>query len=485
MKKILFLIPLLFSTNIFATSITNKHLELRKKLENQTISFPQAFYEYGKTKEIISEINRVKDWYDFDKDGALDYLEIYRNFTDPKNPDTDNDGILDGDFKESMEYTYTVCVDLRLIKPYDIEYMDKQFFQEVEVVEETDEYIDIKLYIYPYTKFNETITSNKNWKQDNLEVKDYVEYMKNNYDPELKQKILKDLNKAGIYPDKLSDKKLVSEVCNYIRSFRQLKDLSTDYHMWDWFVEKDGENYKFTNASFENDFITEQKINITLKEFNKKYNKQYTEQDLINLIGDPEKQFDEKIIGSCSSQAKVASLIFNSIGIPCKSTLIQTIYDVTNINKNDDLYKYNYEKVNKITNEHTKKHILKGIEARNGSGHSLNQIYIGNQWYLIDIPANRYNVEPIYNDQVMFALYGDYDYSDKFLQTCYNFASRLKDYDINKISINKKFNETYKKNNIESLGYKFFDINDFEGNHIKKEIKDFINSYQSKIIFIK
>lgn len=481
MKKLtLILLTLLMSTNVYAKDIT-----LRDKLNSQSISLPQVFHEYGKTNETISEINRVKDWYDFDKDGALDYLEIYRNFTDPKNPDTDNDGILDGDFKESMEYTYTVCTDLRLIKPYDIAHMDKQFFQEVEIVEETDKYIDIKLYIYPYTKFSETLTSSKKWKQDNLEVKDYVEYMKVNYNPELEQKILKDLESVHIYPDKMSDKKIVMKVFDYVRSFKHLSDLSTDYHMWDWFVEKDGENYKFTDVALENKFITEQKVKNTLQEFNKKYNKQYTEQDLINLIGDPEKQFDEKIVGSCSSQTKVVSLILNSIGIPCKSSMIQTVYDVTGINENDELYKYNHEKASKITNEFTKNFILNGIEQNNGSSHSVNQIYIGNQWYLFDVTSNTYNIEPIYKTKFMLNAYGDYDYSDKFSQTCYNLTSGLKDYDINQISINEKFDKVYEKNNIESLGYKFFDINDFEGNHIKEETQKFINSYQSKIISIK
>lgn len=481
MKKVLFLISLLFSTNVFGMTIDNKQLELRSKLQNESISLPQVFYEYGKNDEVINEINRVKDWYDFDKDGVLDYLEIYRNFTNPKSSDTDSDGIKDSDLKESMEYTYTICVDLRLIKPYDIEYMNKQFFQRVEVVEENDDYIDIKLYIYPYTKYDETITSNKNWKQDNLEVQDYIEFMKENYDDKVRQVILKDLEEQNIYIDELTDREIVSKVCSYIRSFNQLTELPTDYHMWDWFVEKDGDNYKISDIAFKNGFITEEKINKTLREFNNKYNRKYTKQDLINLIGDPLKQFNEKIIGSCSSQAKVASLILNYIGIPCKSTVIQTTHDVTNINNNDELYKYNYEKVNKLTQGLAKQSILNGIKLYNASSHSVNQIYIGNQWYLVDIPDNKYNVEPIYNNKIMISLYGDYDYSDKLSQTAYNFISRLKDYDINKITINSKVDKNYKKNNIESLGFKFFDINDFIGQYMDKQTVDFIASYQPKM----
>lgn len=81
--------------------------ELRKEigqlLSRKEISLSQLFERYGKTDPVILEINKVSSGYDYDNDGLLDYYEVYRNFTDPDKPDTDGDGILDGDWEERAD----------------------------------------------------------------------------------------------------------------------------------------------------------------------------------------------------------------------------------------------------------------------------------------------------------------------------------------------------------------------------------------------
>lgn len=62
---------------------------------------------------------------DTDSDGLIDYDEMRKYLTDPANPDSDNDGVFDGNWDERREYTrtYKVVVDLRM--PYLLDYMNE------------------------------------------------------------------------------------------------------------------------------------------------------------------------------------------------------------------------------------------------------------------------------------------------------------------------------------------------------------------------
>lgn len=480
MKKLLFIVAsLLMSTNLYAKDIST---ELRKELESKGISFPQVFYKYGEGPEVMNELNRVKDHYDFDKDGALDYYEVFRNFTDPKKPDSDGDGILDGDFKESMEYTYTMVYDYRILKPYDVDYMNSVFSQQVEVVNETDDYIDVKLYLFPFTKLSDTFSYNKNWKQDNLKVEGYSEYMKENYDPVFHKALLEDLASEGIYPDKLTDSELVNRVSRFIMDkIDTLHDLSSDYHMWDWFVEEKDGKYQFKEEVIKRKFIDhsgKNNIDSILKEFNAMYNEDYNQDDLLSLIGSTKNQYYEKKMGSCTSYANMTSLIFNALGIPTKALAIQTVHDITEINNNDEMYQYNYEKFNGLSNNKMKNQILNGVKKLNATNHVMNQMYIGNQWYMIDMTAYLKNIDPIYGELTLFYITANYDFDEILNIISHRFITRLDEYKDTDVKINNRFNKNYTKNNLESLGYKFYDVSDKYGEHTTPKTMKFIDKYE-------
>jgi len=61
---------------------------------------------------------------DSDNDGLPDLVEQYATFTDPQKADTDEDGLLDGEWDERREFTYTVRVELELLSPIDVAQMN-------------------------------------------------------------------------------------------------------------------------------------------------------------------------------------------------------------------------------------------------------------------------------------------------------------------------------------------------------------------------
>lgn len=99
-------------------------LSIRKSLISESISLSKLISEYEKDDPVLwnlvkGEINRVSDWYDFDNDGLLDYLEIVRYNTNPNSIDTDGDGIVDNQENEFNEYCYYVTGKIQVVKPYD------------------------------------------------------------------------------------------------------------------------------------------------------------------------------------------------------------------------------------------------------------------------------------------------------------------------------------------------------------------------------
>ncbi len=85
---------------------------------------------------------------DRDGDNLTDYQEIHKYLTDPDKADSDGDGIPDGDRHERREYTYTVRAVIRVMRPVAPEFLNDDF-QDATVLRETDEFVEIELFIKP------------------------------------------------------------------------------------------------------------------------------------------------------------------------------------------------------------------------------------------------------------------------------------------------------------------------------------------------
>jgi hypothetical protein len=111
---------------------------------------------------------------DTDDDGLSDFQEIHKYLTDPNNPDTDDDGISDGDWQERREYTYWVRSILRFMPPFDEDALNDDF-QDANVLEQEDYYIEMEVIHYPFSTAEDSISANPNWQQDYAGMTEYLQ----------------------------------------------------------------------------------------------------------------------------------------------------------------------------------------------------------------------------------------------------------------------------------------------------------------------
>lgn len=89
------------------------------------------------------------DMWDSDGDGLSDYAEIVKHRTDPLVPDSDGDGIGDGDWQERREYAYTIEIELKLRRPFDVSSMN-DLYQDARLLRESSNgYAVIDVILYP------------------------------------------------------------------------------------------------------------------------------------------------------------------------------------------------------------------------------------------------------------------------------------------------------------------------------------------------
>src|SRR5262245_39809007 len=87
---------------------------------------------------------------DSDGDGLSDFAERHKYLTDPTKKDTDGDGVPDGDWRERREYQYTVRVVVQVMKPVTPDFLNDDH-QDARVLDETDQYVELEVFLYPFT----------------------------------------------------------------------------------------------------------------------------------------------------------------------------------------------------------------------------------------------------------------------------------------------------------------------------------------------
>src|SRR5437762_1899118 len=100
---------------------------------------------------------------DSDHDGLCDFDEIHKYFTDPHNPDTDGDGIPDGDWNERREFAYSVRAILHVLPPVNLAELNDDY-QDARVLEVRDDCIEIEVVCYPFNTNASAIEDDLDWR---------------------------------------------------------------------------------------------------------------------------------------------------------------------------------------------------------------------------------------------------------------------------------------------------------------------------------
>lgn len=480
----------------FSITMPDKEIEhIRRLLQEEKMPLNQLISLYSGRDDtfkdkVMLEVNRVHDWYDYDKDGLLDYDEIYRNFTDPNLADTDGDGRLDGDWEERQEYTYTIALDARLIEPYDLDFMASHLYQDIQVIEETDDYVDLKILLYPYNKYDQTLVANSNWQADNATLSDSIlSGQFNDWDETMRKDLLDLLHLNGIYPDQMTDMDLVIEIVNLFETglgfherFEAQTDNHPDFHMYDWYIEYvDGKavlNQALESSRPEVIKEIETEIEVVKASFEKNTGKTWSTDQVLSFLGSPKQMFYERMHGSCSTTSSFYANVFQALGIPAKVMPYQSLVDTTKADDEKEKYDYYMETADQLDHTFTKES-LKEILDLGGSGHITNLVYIGNRWVNVDIAGGqKFNYSSYDGNRLVFFKQADYDYYESSVQTTDNWLL-LSDAKKKNLAVSDNFSGPANNpvNNLGNFSYKLYDLSDQYGVHIKPDIKNYVDAF--------
>jgi len=298
---------------------------------------------------------------DTDEDGLSDFQEIHKYLTNPTEPDTDNDGINDGDWNERREYAYTVRSIMRFMHPFDDDVLNDNF-QDARVLKEEDYYTELEVIHYPFGTAENSISANPDWQQDYAGMTEYLQSgITSNWNNLMKQDLLSELQTDGIIVSNLTDKQAIEQVSYWMyRKYNSLDSFTTYYIHY-----PNGQPtiYPGLEAAFERD--------------KGPYGWTIQEQFEHELLG--KGMYYNKTCGTCTSFATALTTVLRTIGIPTRMIIVIPIVDASNPNQTQLVEQG-------ITNDQVRRTVLNWLSGA-GTGftsHTFNEVYVGNQWHRLN-----------------------------------------------------------------------------------------------------
>jgi RNA polymerase sigma factor (sigma-70 family) len=294
---------------------------------------------------------------DSDGDGLSDFQEAHKYRTDPRKRDTAGKGTPDGDWDARRQHTYSVRAVLRVMAPYNKAAFNDDY-QDARVLAEKDGHADVEFVIYPFNTNAEAIRANPTWKRDYAGMKEYLAPgVTTNWDEAMRRELLRELARAGIDPDKLTDKELVEKVSTWVvRSFKYRGAFCTHYVH---FPEGKPAVLPGLEKAFERD----------------KGDKSWSvrEQFENELLG--KEMFRNRTYGSCTSAAVLEATVLRALGIPTRIVLAIPVLDASD--------RAQVEMAEKGLKHHEVRNIVFESALKHGysyTAHTFLEVYVGHRW---------------------------------------------------------------------------------------------------------
>ncbi len=302
---------------------------------------------------------------DTDGDGLSDFQEIHKYRTNPTKADTDDDGIPDGDWNERREYTYSVRSILRFMHPFDEDALNDNF-QDAMVLAQEDYYVEMEVIHYPFGTAEDSISANPNWQQDYADMTEYLAPgITTNWDDQMRQDLLAELQGDGIVVDNLTDKQVVEQVSSWVVSKYTPLDVFTTYYIY--YPNGQPEIYPGLEDAYEEEFYSHgYEIDWPIEE--------HFEHELLG-----KGMYYNKTRGTCTSTAIALTTVLRAIGIPTRMIIVIPIVDASNPSQSQLVEQG-------ISNNQVRQVVLDWLSGA-GTGftaHTFNEVYVGNEWHRLN-----------------------------------------------------------------------------------------------------
>lgn len=294
---------------------------------------------------------------DSDGDGLSDFQEVHKYRTNPKKKDTAGTGVCDGQWEQRREFTYSVRAVVHVMRPYNAKAFDDDY-QDVRVLAENKEYAELEVVVYPLNSNAKTIKGIRNWNRDCVGMKEYLTPgITTNWDEAMREELLRELVKEGIYPDKLTDKELVERVSRWLMNHSKTLNMFCTYYVG----FPDGKPAVWPGLE---------------QEFGRsKGDPQWTDQQQFEhgVLG--KEMFANKTHGTCTSTAIYETTALRALGIPTRMILCIPLADGSDPAQ--------LEMVDKgLTHNQVHRDAYLGVSAgaNSFSAHTFCEVFVGGRW---------------------------------------------------------------------------------------------------------
>jgi len=304
-------------------------------------------------------INSQATWsaeIDSDKDGLSDYQERHKYFTEPDIKDSDGDGLLDGDWDERREFTYTIRSVVKVMHPCSPDVICDDY-QDLRVLSETKDYVELEVIHYPFNTNDKAIRGKTEWKRQSPELAPYLQPgLSTNFDDEMKEDLLAALQAENLNVLTMTDKQAVENVATWL-----LKRGKYRYMFGTYFVH-------FPQSKIEiypglEDAFRREKGNTTLP---------FSEHCQHEVYG--KGMFYNKSYGTCTSTAIYLTTGLRAIGVPVRMVLAIPCVDPSDQKQVQMISDH-------ISHNEVRHSLLKAVRGLRGFvAHTFNEVYIGGRW---------------------------------------------------------------------------------------------------------
>jgi hypothetical protein len=295
---------------------------------------------------------------DRDRDGLSDFQEVHKYRTDPGKPDTDGDGVADGDWRERREYQYTIRTVVQVMRPVTIEFLCDDH-QDARVLDEAGDWVELEVIHYPFTDVAKSIVADREWRKPTAAMKPWLAPGPTaDWTPSMRDRLVAALKQDGVDAEALDDKALVERAAAWLCRHATYHDRFTT------FVTAFDERGK---PSLPADLAPA--ITVPPEGIDSVWRTEISARGM----------FEAGRRGSCSSSAIYLNGCLRALGIPTRIVLCIPAVDANDPHELELLDRG-------LTHHALRASIPAAIRSLSGgwSSHSFNEVFVGGRWRRLD-----------------------------------------------------------------------------------------------------